>query len=94
MTTEVDSAPTGSKPARSEHNNDAPQFEKFVELPVEIREKIYEEVMLARDYRCRVYTNLAFPRQSMKHLTNGQPAVCFTSKNEGYIAYSPLCAEV
>jgi hypothetical protein len=87
MATEVDSAPAGSELARSEHNNHEPQFGRFMELPVEIREKIYEEDMLTRDNLFgRYYIRGAYQPMDFKDMKDHLSAVWFTSKSEKRVA--------
>jgi hypothetical protein len=86
MAAEMERASLLSTGALSKYNNHEVQFEKLMELPVELRERTYEESMLTDNFPGRVYAYRGFSPLDRKDMGYFLPAVCFTSRSERRIS--------
>jgi hypothetical protein len=86
--------PSATKAAYKEPEPKAPSspptFHHFPRLPLELREQIYLDAILAHNpssFSDRIYTDSTRSQQrGITHLKNCLPPVCFTNQSEGRIA--------
>jgi hypothetical protein len=86
--------PSATKAAHKEPKPKAPlsppTFHPFPRLPLELREQIYLDAILAHNpssFSDRIYADSTRSQQhGITHLKNCMPSVCFTNESEGRIA--------